>query len=1014
MKPLTTEINYTQYTAATTDYTSIDGDMAALFNLIPEDNTLKPILQPSEIFKLKTNQKTIYIHKPNLETIYIILQTDEHKNIQFLAHGEEPFLTIPENETLTDINSLGNMLVISTNLNLHYIFRKDGRYTYLGTQLPKPELLFSLSANVVLKEDNKTLTFNKDYTSAQSLFENFLTISKSAPISDLGKQFKSDVSQFTKTLDAGFEYKAIYSGRNAGALWLFAGTEYNTTGSGYELIATFSETGKTAYFKTNKKYTHYYVVANKIFGAGSSLNVKITVYQGAAANITATYVKYEKENFDAIMASANKFVAQQATEQNKFIFPFFVRYAVKLTDGSYARISEPILLIPNSGYVPFMYYDGKGIKAYAFIANLQYAVVNGIDEKWNDFIESIDVFCSAPIYPYKQGEEYKDTEMLFKHLFYKQNEYDQISGTDCSYSMLLPDNGWGRSKFDLFDMADKFFGVKTMVGDNSNHAIIQVAPNHNTLEQIESINAFYLIHSFKPMELKVNIDEFNLPVFTDINLKPNILSVLQTLPKLTDNSLSNVRFFDASLTAYNQRLHLYNFKMQLPEPSTLEQMNTAGVYDSNETRCKAITVYIKTAKGEKIVQIKPDQLQKTTAAFWFFYPHNAAYKAEIVFSHTSRPETEYVKILNLKQHQFLNGAYWMHNSLYDNSPILQADIDSDNYTLPKPDDCADYTNNILQSEVASPFNFSDTLLSQIQASRIYALSSAAKALSQGQFGQYPLYVFTDEGIWAMQISDTGSYIARQPITRDVCTNRNHITQLDAAVLFITSRGLMLIQGSETSCISEIIDTDTPFNLLSLPAFHKLHHDIAHTTRQDNCLPTKPFSEFTQEARIIYDYPNQRIFLYAPTITYSYVFSLRSKMWGMMLSEFTSHLNAYPNAIAVESSGEVLDFANLISQPTKCLFCTRPIKLQSPDMLKTIRTVIQRGCFEPEHINTVIYAARDLTHWHLIASSTGNEVRNIHGSPYKFFRIAAIATLNPEESINGASIQFTPRQTNRLR
>ncbi len=144
-------------------------------------------------------------------------------------------------------------------------------------------------------------------------------------------------------------------------------------------------------------------MANKIFGAGSTLSVKITFYQGASANITATYVKYEKQNFDAIMASANKFVAQQATEQNKFIFPFFVRYALKLTDGSYARISEPILLVPNSGYVPFMYYDSKGIKAYAFIANLQYAVISGIDEKWNDFIESVEVFCSSPIYPYKQG-----------------------------------------------------------------------------------------------------------------------------------------------------------------------------------------------------------------------------------------------------------------------------------------------------------------------------------------------------------------------------------------------------------------------------------------------------------------------------------------------------------------------------------------------------------------------------------------------------------------------------------
>ena len=1017
MKPITTEINFTQYSANQNDYNAPDGDMDALFNLIPEDGTLKPILKPAEIFKLNNNQNAIYIHKPNTETLYIIAQTNDNNTTSFCAQNEQPFLTIPNNETLTDINSLGNMLVIATNLNLHYIFRKNKQYNYLGTQLPKPELRFSLSANVVLKEDNKTLSFNKDFTTPQSMFKNLMTISDSAQISaQITNHYKSKIQQLPKPLQSGYEFKAYFEGRSIGALWLFAGTKYDVLGNGYDCIATFSNTGKTTYFKTNKQYTHYYIAANIIYGTGSTLSAKITIYQGSTANITATYLNYDKQNFDAVMATANKFVAEQATHENKFIFPFFLRYAIRLTDGTHARISEPILLIPNSGYAPFMYYDSKGIKAYAFIANLQYAVISSIDEKWKDIIASIDIFISAPIYPYKQGEQFSDTKMHFRHLFYKQNEYDQLSGTDCSYSLLLPDEvlGRGRAKHDLFESADKFFGVKSMTADNNNHAVIQIAPNDAPIEQVENINAFYLIHAFKPDELIPRTDDFNLPIFTDINLKPQTLDALQTLPTLTDNSLSNARFFDASLTTYNQRLHLYNFKLKHPQPATPEQLNTSGVYDPNAPRIKAVTVYIKTAMGERRVQITPDCLQSTTAALWFFYPHNGAYKAEIVFYHNQAPETNYIKILNLKQHKFLNGAYWMHTPLNDHSPILADDQQTDNYQLPVPDDCSHYTNSILQSVVASPFNFPDNLLSQIPVANIFALSSAAKALSQGQFGQFPLYAFTDEGIWAMQISDTGTYIARQPITRDVCTNRKQITQLDDAVLFITTRGIMVIQGAQTSCISETINSDTPFNLLSLPAFHKLHNALAHTSLTDNCLPIKPFSQFLSQARIIYDYPNQHLLCYTPQVTYAYVFSLRSKAWAMCFSEFTAHLNAYPGAIAVCKNGAVLNFDNRIAEPVKCLFCTRPIKLQSPDMLKTLQTVIQRGYFAPHHINTVIYAARNLMQWHLIASSVSNQVRNIHGTPYKFFRIATLATLNPDESINGASIQFIPRQTNRLR
>jgi hypothetical protein len=99
MEPITTEINFTQYTAAANDYNAPDGDMAALFNLIPEDGTLKPILKPTEIFKLKNNQKAIYIHKPNNETLYIIAQINENHTTSFLAHNEQPFLTIASNET---------------------------------------------------------------------------------------------------------------------------------------------------------------------------------------------------------------------------------------------------------------------------------------------------------------------------------------------------------------------------------------------------------------------------------------------------------------------------------------------------------------------------------------------------------------------------------------------------------------------------------------------------------------------------------------------------------------------------------------------------------------------------------------------------------------------------------------------------------------------------------------------------------------------------------------------------
>ena len=50
---------------------------------------------------------------------------------------------------------------------------------------------------------------------------------------------------------------------------------------------------------------------------------------------------------------------------------------------------------------------------------------------------------------------------------------------------------------------------------------------------------------------------------------------------------------------------------------------------------------------------------------------------------------------------------------------------------------------------------------------IVAVCSNTVAVSQGQFGQHPLYVFTTEGVWLMSVdvSGAGSYLAQIPCSR---------------------------------------------------------------------------------------------------------------------------------------------------------------------------------------------------------------------------------------------------------
>ena len=161
----------------------------------------------------------------------------------------------------------------------------------------------------------------------------------------------------------------------------------------------------------------------------------------------------------------------------------------------------------------------------------------------------------------------------------------------------------------------------------------------------------------------------------------------------------------------------------------------------------------------------------------------------------------------------------------------------------------------------------------------------------------------------------------------------------------------------------------------------------------------------------------------PKYSYAYVYSLKSKQWGMMQSSIKGTTNSYPDALAVVQEGNtqhVVDYTEEQEpqqgqeQVTKAVLITRPLKLDAPDVLKTVNTVNTRGNFQRGHVKTILYGSRDLISWQLIGSSVDHYLRYLHGTPYKYFRIVLLCDLYKGESVTGSTIEYTPRQTNQVR
>ena len=1044
------EVKYTGFTAVPSDYDAADGQLAVAINVVPEDNELKPVFQPHLVLDLKcdpttstdadgvtttqtfTEPRVVYIHKTASIEHLIVLVTvdttvgDANATREYVLYWLERDATeaVYEDKNkicavtgFNHVNAIGNTLMIFADGSIQYVLWKkpeeaeEAYYLYLGDHIPHVQLSFGLVGEPVLVEHWDANDIKVD---CHAKFDAF------------------DVATF-KNKD-------------------------------------FPETQRN----------------------------QIT---------------------NDVMARVNETIAEYTVNKGRFCFPFFVRYALRLFDGSLACHSAPVLMFPSTKTVPYVpvyipvesgEVNEVSFKVMLIAAQLDYGIVGAERsylKNWTDIVKSVDVFISKPIYTFDQSGYVERLKKI-------------RDATDCSvFTGSLTFKDFAKTDwYAEWNYADVFYEL------TNNYDYIFELPKFDDeatfTDALKNNVNFYKLES-------IDIEDIaGAPSVqrTVIDVPDDYLQSLVAREVMTDDYLTNDRMHAELSFAYNNRVHVAKVQRQ-PfrgfNPASLFQYCNTRIFKEPYIRCNHyyngkelvtelewlsnLQPIICQTKDYKIVTYINDDAQVATVSSdalsegvntmsffapwrwnstilgkdlptgssvgsWFFYPNSKAYKMELYYTteyfiassatdETCKRQTlSFKATIDLTPHDFLNGAYALFNfeegtvtcedgeleegftTTSQKGAILHTDTgvtvigttddgialtptcaQTNLYVASAPLDTSypiNVPNKVYSSEVNNPFYFPLNGINTIGSGEIRGLCSAAKALSQGQFGQFPLYAFTTDGVWALEVSSTGTFSAKQPITRDVCLSTDGITQLDSAVLFPSDRGLMLLSGSQVVCISDSINSEYPFNALDLPAFSKLHDMLGHDPLTDFCLPTVPFRKFLTDCRMVYDYVHQRVFVYNPSYTYAYVYSLKSTQWGMTFSTIASDVNSYPEALANNKDSELVNFSERITQTdgstTPVLYVTRPLKFAGADVLKTVDNVIQRGFFQKGHIATALYGSRDLIHWHLVWTSKDHYLRGFRGTPYKYFRIAGVGTLDDDESITGASVQLDGRLTNQPR
>lgn len=382
-----------------------------------------------------------------------------------------------------------------------------------------------------------------------------------------------------------------------------------------------------------------------------------------------------------------------------------------------------------------------------------------------------------------------------------------------------------------------------------------------------------------------------------------------------------------NMFVYNNRLHLYNIRQRFMEDinlsSCLEQRYQTietGIhgdkppvynYDFTQTRTLKAVFYLKMEQADaRIVDDFRVELQSRTfdpqTGRWnnkvrlprfMAFPDSRAYKVDLY------DENSLAISIELEPSDTYNYSFKLFGTtmVSNNRPttkigpfVTEIEDNIIEYTdapaaiLPdfNSSPAMDDNMNLVVSEAMNPYYF-PVEHSYLMPGEIINLSVNTEQISTSQVGQYPLYVFTTEGIYALQVGDGKVLYSHViPISAEVAVKGSDVLQTKYGIVFVTKKGLKLIAGSSVTDFSEPVNGHVETQLRESEKFVLINsHQKTFNARP--YLSTVSFAEYIRAAEMGYDITEDEIIISNPSYKYSYVFSLKTKTWHKITETFQS-------------------------------------------------------------------------------------------------------------------------------
>ncbi len=115
---------------------------------------------------------------------------------------------------------------------------------------------------------------------------------------------------------------------------------------------------------------------------------------------------------------------------------------------------------------------------------------------------------------------------------------------------------------------------------------------------------------------------------------------------------------------------------------------------------------------------------------------------------------------------------------------------------------------LMWSAEDNPLLMGESAATEIGGGCIRGVAPCTRRTASNLIGEYPLYAFTDEGIWVLRLESGFRWQARQPISAEVMLVGGGAVSTGESVVFLSRRGVMELKGNRLSCLSEALGPRT--------------------------------------------------------------------------------------------------------------------------------------------------------------------------------------------------------------